>query len=134
MLIRLLYEDFNIFTKATGQIESTYNKRYSASIAHEIATGMAWQPAKDYCQWLGQQVGTPMDLPTEAQWEYVARNKGQYTLFATDTGKVELKKNLWKLDQYDNYRHSHDLQTVANIPVIGQTPPNPLGFLRSCYQ
>lgn len=99
-------EDFNIFTKATGQIESTYNKRYSASIAHKIATGMAWQQAKDYCQWLGQQVDTPMDLPIESQWEYVARNKGQY----------------------DNYRHSHDLQTVANIPVIGQTPPNPLGF------
>lgn len=57
-------EDFNIFTKATGQIESTYNKRYSASIAHEIATGMAWQQAKDYCQWLEQQVDTPMDLPT----------------------------------------------------------------------
>lgn len=88
-------EDFNIFTKATGQIESTDNKRYSASIAHEVATGMAWQQVKEYCQWLGQQVGTPMDLPTEAQWEYVARNKGQYTLFATNTGKVEPKKNLW---------------------------------------
>ncbi|MDC5391947.1 SUMF1/EgtB/PvdO family nonheme iron enzyme [Acinetobacter baumannii] len=121
-------EDFNTFTEATGQVASTDNKRYGSNIAHEVATGMAWQQAKEYCQWLGQQVGTPMDLPTEAQWEYVARNKGQYTLFATNTGKVEPKKNLWGLDQYDNYRHSHDLQTVANIPVIGQTPPNPLGF------
>ncbi|MGB5885156.1 MAG: SUMF1/EgtB/PvdO family nonheme iron enzyme [Acinetobacter venetianus] len=121
-------EDFNIFTEATGQIESADNKRYNQQIAHEVATGMAWQQAKDYCQWLGQQVGTPMDLPTEAQWEYAARNKGQYTIFATNTGKVEPEKNLWKLDQYDNYRHSHELQTVANIPVIGQTPPNPLGF------
>ncbi|MCH7296848.1 formylglycine-generating enzyme family protein [Acinetobacter higginsii] len=121
-------EDFNIFTEATGQIESADNKRYNQQVAHEVATGMAWQQAKDYCQWLGQQVGTPMDLPTEAQWEYVARNKGQYTIFATNTGKVEPGKNLWKLDQYDNYRHSHELQTVANIPIIRQTPPNPLGF------
>ena len=106
MLIRLLYEDFNIFTKATGQIESTYNKRYSASIAHEIATGMAWQQAKDYCQWLGQQVGTSMDLPTEAQWEYVARNKGQSTLFAITSRRA-------------NYigESSHDLFSNVLSPV-----------------
>lgn len=121
-------EDFNIFTEATGQPKSDYNEFFTAEIAHEIATGMDWQQAKDYCQWLGQQVGMPMDLPTEAQWEYVARNKGQYTIFATDTGKVEPEKNLWKLNQYDNYRHSNTPDSVLEIPVLGKTPPNPLGF------
>lgn len=121
-------EDFNIFTEATGQPKSYYNELFTPEIAHEITTGMDWQQAKDYCQWLGQQVGTPMDLPTEAQWEYVARNKGQYTAFATDTGKVEPEKNLWEVNQYANYRHTYQPDTVLNIPVIGKTPPNPLGF------
>ncbi|MNS01408.1 Serine/threonine-protein kinase pkn1 [compost metagenome] len=121
-------EDFNIFTEATEQPESYYNQLYAPEIIHEVATGMDWQQAKDYCQWLGQQVGTPMDLPTEAQWEYVARNKGQYVVFATDTGRVEPKKNLWKLNQYDTYRHTNNPDSVLDIPVLGKTPPNPLGF------
>jgi len=121
-------EDFNIFTEATGQPKSYYNELFTPEIAHEVATGMDWQQAKDYCQWLGKQVGMPMDLPTEAQWEYVARNKGQYTAFATDTGKVEPEKNLWEVNQYANYRHTHQPDTVLEIPVLGKTPPNPLGF------
>ena len=121
-------EDFNIFTEATGRIESADNKRYNQQIAHEVATGMAWQQAKDYCQWLGQQVGTPMDLPTEAQWEYAARNKGQYTIFATNTGKIEEGKNLWSMEQYDQYIEKYSPSTAVNIPVLGRTPPNPLGF------
>lgn len=123
-------EDFNIFTEATGQPESYYNQLYAPEIIHEVATGMDWQQAKDYCQWLGQQVGTPMDLPTEAQWEYVARNKGQYVVFATDTGKVEPKKNLWKLNQYDTYRHTNNPDSVLDIPVLGKTHPSKsIGFL-----
>ena len=121
-------EDFNIFTEATRQIESADNKRYNQQISHEVATGMAWQQAKDYCQWLGQQVGTPMDLPTEAQWEYAARNKGQYTIFATNTGKIEEGKNLWSMEQYDQYIEEYSPSTAVNIPVLGKTPPNPLGF------
>ncbi|MEB3792381.1 formylglycine-generating enzyme family protein [Acinetobacter sp. IK40] len=121
-------EDFNIFTEATGQPKSDYNELFTPEIAHEIAAGMDWQQAKDYCQWLGQQVGTPMDLPTEAQWEYVARNKGQYTVFATDTGKVEPEKNLWSKKQYDQYTLKYNPNSLVNIPGIGKTPPNPLGF------
>ena len=121
-------EDLNTFTEATGKPISDYNELYTPEILHEVAAGMAWQQAKDYCQWLGQQVGMPMDLPTEAQWEYVARNKGQYTAFATNTGKVEPEKNLWLKKQYDQYTLKYNPNSLVNIPVIGKTPPNPLGF------
>ncbi|MGB5885155.1 MAG: SUMF1/EgtB/PvdO family nonheme iron enzyme [Acinetobacter venetianus] len=121
--------DFYIFTQAHGHPESITNKEYNPEIWHEVAAGISWQQAKDYCQWLGQQVGTPMDLPTEAQWEYVARNKGQYTAFATDTGKVESEKNLWSKKQYVAYKNkTNSMDTIGNIPVLGQTPSNPLGF------
>lgn len=125
---KITTEDFYIYTQASGQPESLTNKEYNPDIWHEVAAGISWQQAKNYCQWLGQQVGTPMDLPTEAQWEYVARNKGQYTAFATDTGKVESEKNLWSKKQYDNYYLNYSPNSLGNIPVLGKTPPNPLGF------
>lgn len=46
-----------------------------------------WQDAKDYCQWIGQQSGLPVDLPTEAQWEYAARSRGQFLNYSSDDGK-----------------------------------------------
>ncbi len=43
-----------------------------------------WQDARDYCQWAGQQIGQQWDLPTEAQWEFAARDRGENKPFAYD--------------------------------------------------
>jgi formylglycine-generating enzyme required for sulfatase activity len=34
---------------------------------------VSWQEALDYAQWLTQETGVPCRLPSEAEWEYVAR-------------------------------------------------------------
>jgi formylglycine-generating enzyme len=52
-----------------------------------------WQEAKNYCGWLGELSGFPVDLPTEAQWEYAARNRGQYVAFSTDNGSLNYGRN-----------------------------------------
>ena len=53
----------------------------------------SWQEAKDYCGWLGMLSGYPVDLPTEAQWEYAARNRGQHVFFSTDNGSLNYGRN-----------------------------------------
>ena len=76
------------------------------------AIAMTWQQARNYCQWLGKQLNLPIDLPTEAQWEYAARSRGKIVEHATGNGKI-------LGGELDNY---------ATDKEVGTYPPNPLGL------
>lgn len=125
--------DYNLFAQ-TKDYPVILTNLYKPEILNEIAAGVSWHQGKEYCNWLGEQVGVPMDLPTEAQWEYAARNKGQYVLFATDTGKIREKVNLWSLSQFDEYKSSNKAayndseESFLPFSVLGKTPASPLGF------
>ncbi|WP_449105329.1 formylglycine-generating enzyme family protein [Pseudomonas mohnii] len=45
-----------------------------------------WFEAEKYCKWLADISDLPFALPTEAQWEYAARSRGQFLMVATDDG------------------------------------------------
>ena len=44
-----------------------------AQMAERPVTGVTWDDAVAYAQWLTQQTNTPFRLPTEAEWERAAR-------------------------------------------------------------
>ncbi|NHB94587.1 formylglycine-generating enzyme family protein [Photorhabdus cinerea] len=88
--------DYEYFDRSTGD-------NYPASVS--------WQDAKDYCQWLGGVSGKQVDLPTEAQWEYAARSRGQLFIFANNNNVYEPNKNF-----------------TNDIRPVGSYPPNPLGL------
>ncbi len=75
---------------------------------------ISWQQARDYCQWLGKKLEIPMDLPTEAQWEYAARSRGLDVDHATNNGKIE-----------GNYKEKRNYD--GTDVEVGSYPPNPLG-------
>ncbi len=120
------YSDFDIYSMATGQ-----SQEGTQSIGIEIrqpnaAAGINWQTAQHYCQWLGQQLDVPMNLSSEAQWEYAARNRGEYILFPTDTGEIDPGRNMWTDNEMNEQNEKYNINLA--VPLLGLYPPNPLGL------
>jgi len=128
---KITYAEFDVFTDATGRqrtgMEDDGEGRHSL-----IPAGAYWQEAKDYCLWLGQVTGYPFDLPTEAQWEYAARSRGQYFATATDDGNWDKGRNAPFSGQADNLAKKY-AETSTSRYAIGLFPPNPLGLYDMAY-
>jgi formylglycine-generating enzyme required for sulfatase activity len=134
---RTTFAEYDVFTEAMGRPRYAI-KSWGYTFRHpSLPVGVVWQGAKDYCQWLGKITGLPFDLPTEAQWEYAARNRGGFVMFATDNGHIELARNVPAARQgRRNYPASLMLDMINNprnpmtslVYPIGLFPPNPLGL------
>lgn len=120
MAYQATYDDFDVFTDAVGEPRINMDSFGITYRGPRRAASPNWYGAKAFCQWLGQQTKLPFDLPTEAQWEYAARSRGQRVLFATDTGKLERGRNFPPKWEYG--------QPKPPVPDVGSYPPNPAGF------
>lgn len=93
-----------------------------------------YQEAEGYCRWLAEQTGLPFDLPTEAQWEYAARSRGQDILYATGSGTLENDKYLNRPREYLDPSVPPSGNTLIHSSItherrpVGTYPPNPLGL------
>jgi formylglycine-generating enzyme len=86
---KVTFAEFDVFTKATGRplVLNEKPRHHYRKPTHPASVN--WYGAKAYCGWLAKISKLPFDLPTEAQWEYAARGRGQRLLYATDNGKLE---------------------------------------------
>ncbi|WP_236645639.1 formylglycine-generating enzyme family protein [Pseudomonas sp. Ant30-3] len=112
--------DFDLFFIAQSKplFDAELRKRDDLQFRYQSdlpAATQSWQEAKSYCGWLGELSGYPVDLPTEAQWEYAARSRGQYVAFPTDNGSL-------------NYGRNFPLQGKGRRFAVDSFVPNPLGL------
>ena len=70
--------DFEKFQVATGEAAKTASKSSEDALPPESRarlpmTGESWDDSRDYVDWLSEETGQRYRLPSEAEWEYVAR-------------------------------------------------------------
>jgi formylglycine-generating enzyme len=109
------YGEYDVFTETTGRpyIINPEREANRPSRAPNQPAAVDWHGADAYCRWLAELSGLPFALPTEAQWEYAARSRGQNVGYATDTGL------------FDRERHYR----FQRYPLaVGSLPPNALGL------
>ncbi|MGV8921499.1 MAG: formylglycine-generating enzyme family protein [Pseudomonas sp.] len=122
---KVTYEDYEIYRAITGgdKLVVGMSKRYPKIVEGNVSVAVTWQKAKNYCLWLAKKTGENVDLPSEGQWEYAARSRGQYFPFATDDGTF---------DEGRNVPSGEEKERMIGMPFpfypIGLYPPNPLGL------
>ncbi|MGC2964262.1 MULTISPECIES: SUMF1/EgtB/PvdO family nonheme iron enzyme [unclassified Paraburkholderia] len=124
---KVTYADLDVYTTATGKPSWPHDKADRPYRVADNPAGVPWQMAKDYCEWLGKQSGAPVDLPTEAQWEYAARSGGKLLIFGTSNGKYEADHNLPSVDTIEE-KYTPETVVFQYIYPVGKYPPNALGL------
>lgn len=120
-----LTKDFDIaVSEITVEQYHQFDPLYTANPAHpDYVTGISWERAAAFCEWLSKTEGKSYRLPTEAEWEYVAR-AGSKTIYSTGDRPLAVDTpNLWGIGNMESGRPEWTLDWYAPYTATSQTDP-----------
>lgn len=118
----------NKYNLETGSEDAYKNYGLGRNATTLPIVGITWFDAEAYCKWLSLKSGVKYRLPTEAEWEYAAREGGKEVLFGN--GKNTADPNEINFNGDDKYRKPYSIVGIFRgkaIPV-GSFTPNGLGL------
>jgi len=133
-------EDYKFYLKMTNQPVQKFKEKYEdemlVTMTHfnKSPAIVTWTEAARYCHWLNEETGIPFSLPTEAQWEYAARSRGQYIMVATDDGVWRENEKTGRGENYatdEDRRMAEEEYGINSVLVhfpIDKYPPSALGL------
>lgn len=86
------------------------------------ATGVSWDDAMAFCQWLSAKEGKTCRLPTEAEWEYACR-AGMKTIFWSGDALPKDDVNPWGLKNMHSGPAEWCYDWHGEYPATEQTDP-----------
>lgn len=122
---KVTWKDFNKWLLLNGRDNNEYYKwatqddmseKFKKGTGDNYPAVASWDDAAAFFQWVGAVSGRRISLPTEAQWEYAARSRGQFRQFANSD------------NQYNPDAPDDKLNFTHDIAPVGSYPPNPLGL------
>jgi formylglycine-generating enzyme required for sulfatase activity len=137
---KVTHEDYKFYLKIAGLSEQIFAHKFENEMLSDMTyfkrspAIVTWTEANEYCNWLRKESGQPFSLPTEAQWEYAARSRGQYILVSTDNGVWRSNAKDGRGENYatDVDRHLvEDSLGINSILInfsVDKYPPNSIGL------
>lgn len=107
------FEEYDRFAIASGR---TWLSDYGWGRRNRPLVNVSWEEAEEYAKWLSQRTGKQYRLPTEAEWEYAARNAVNQDIWAGTSDEKQL-------DDYAVHLGNSDTRTAP----VGDKKPNGLG-------
>jgi serine/threonine-protein kinase PpkA len=133
----ITFEEYDFFAQSTGKPLPGDNGwgREDRPIIH-----VSWEDANAYARWLSKTTGKKFRLPTEAEWEYVAR-AGSTTRFWWGDNELDAKG---KANCRRGCSSSFSGLFGSKTAPVGSYPPNPFGvydtagnvseWVQDCYE
>jgi len=95
------FEEYDYYCDEVG-IKKVNDKGWGRG--KQPVINVSWHDAKNYTKWLSQKTGKNYRLPTEAEWEYVAR-AGTITKWSFGDNENDLKEYAWYYENSNDKTH-----------------------------
>lgn len=113
------FEQYDRFSRATDRPKLTAQW----GRGNQPAINMRWQDAVDYAQWLSQQTGHQYRLPSESEWEYLARAQSSLRYHWSDELAQCSELPISRIDDARKFKHNqlamcaHQLKQTQAIRI-----------------
>jgi formylglycine-generating enzyme required for sulfatase activity len=117
-------EDWNFRVGTSWQ-----NPGFPQTDRHPVVC-VSWNDAAAFAFWLSEQTGTRYRLPTEAEWEFAARDRGSKERFpgTNDPQQIQFYANFCDDSCDSPFKQSALNDAYRNTAPVGSFRPNRLGL------